>query len=83
MDKIFNLFLKDISFRKSNKKVIYPTPKVNPRAISFTSTDELCGMKAALEDERRGIMQVAFITEPEEGASSRVVIPGKTGEDMG
>ena len=37
MDKIINSLLKDISFRKSNKKVIYPTPKVNPRATSFTS----------------------------------------------
>ena len=57
--------------------MIYPTPKVNPRATLFTSTDELRGMKAELEDECRGIMQVAFITEPEEGASSRVAIPGE------
>ena len=72
-----NLLLKDISFRKGNKKVIYPTPKVNPRASSFTSTGELHSMKAALEDECRGIMQVACITEPDEGASSRVITPGE------
>ena len=75
MDKIVNSLLKDISFRKGNKKAIYPTPKVNPRASSVTSIGELRSMKAALEDECRGIMQVAFITEPDEGASSRVITP--------
>ena len=77
MDKIMNSLLKDISFRKGNKKAIYPTPKVNPRASSFTSTGELRSMKAAVEDECRGIMQVAFITEQDEGASSRVITPGE------
>ena len=77
MDRIMNSLIKDISFRKNNKKVIYPTLKVNPRASSFTSTGELHSMKAALEDECRGIMQVAFITEPDEGASSREIIPGE------
>ena len=77
MDKIMNSLLKDISFRKGNKKVIYPIPKVNPRASSVTSINKLRSMKAALEDECRGIMQVAFITEPDEGASSRVITPGE------
>ena len=77
MDKVFNSLLKDISFRKSNKKVIYPTPKVNTRATSFTSTEELHDMKATLEDEYKGIMQVAFLPEPEEGIRSGVVIPGE------
>ena len=72
-----NSLLKDISFRKGKKKAIYPTPKVNPRASSFSSTGELRSMKAALEDECRGIMQVAFITEPDEGASSRVITLGE------
>ena len=76
-EKIMNSLLKDISFRKGNKKAIYPTPKVNPRASSFTSTGALRSMKTALEDECRGIMQVAFITEPYQGASSTVITPGE------
>ena len=77
MDKIVNSLLKDISFRKGNKKATYSTPKVNPRASPVTSINELRNMKAALQYKCRGIMQVAFISEPDEGASSRVITPGE------
>ena len=73
--------LKDNSFRKVNKKAIYPTPKINPRATSFMSTQQLRNMKSALEDEVNGIMQVAFLPQSEEEARRTVVVLTE-GEDI-
>ena len=81
MDKIVSALLKDISFRKVNKKAIYPTAKINPRATSFTSTQQLHDMKSALEDEVNGIMQVAFLPQSEEEARRTVVVLTE-GEDI-
>ena len=53
---------------------------MKPRASSVASISKLHSMKEALEDECRGIMQIAFMTEPDEGASSRearVITPGE------
>ena len=69
MDKIMASLFRDNSFRKGNKKVTYPTPKVNPRVSSLASVSEICSMKEALEDECRSILQVEFLPEPEEGAT--------------
>ena len=79
MDKIMASLLRDNSFRKGNKKATYPTPKVNPRVSSVSSISEICSMKEALKDECRGILQVAFLPEPEEGANRepRVTTPGE------
>ena len=79
MDKIMGQLIRDKKFRKANKKLTYPTPKVNPRATSVSSVTEICSMKDALQDECRGILQVAFLPEPEEGATRepRVVTPGE------
>ena len=65
LDKIINTLLKDISFRKRNKKVTYPTPKLNPRSTTLTSMDQLHEMKTALEDEMKGIIQITFVPEAE------------------
>ena len=77
MDKILGQLIRDNKFKKANKKSTYPTPKVNPRASSVSSVTEICSMKDALQDECRGILQVAFLPEPEEGATRepRVVTP--------
>ena len=77
MDKIMAQLFRDNSFRKGNKKATYPTPKVNPRASSVRSVSEIRSMKEALEDECRGILQVVFLPEPEEGATRepRVITP--------
>ena len=45
LDKITNALLKDNSFRKKNKKVTYPLPKINPRSTTITSTGQLEEMK--------------------------------------
>ena len=71
MDKIMGQLIRDNKFRKANKKLTYPTPKVNPRASSVSSVTEICSMKDALQDECRGILQVAFLPEPEEGSNQR------------
>ena len=77
MDKIMAQLIRDNKFRKANKKATYPTPKLNPRASSIRSVTEICSMKDALQDKCRGILQVAFLPEPEEGATRepRVLTP--------
>ena len=79
MDKLLGHLSRDNKFRKTNKKVMYPTTKINPRASPAASAAEIHSMKSALKDECRGISQVAFLPEPEEGANRepRVVIPGE------
>ena len=79
MDKLLGQLIRDNKFRKANKKVMYPTPKINPRTSLAGSVAEICHMKDALKDECRGILQVAFLPEPEEGANRepRVVTPGE------
>ena len=34
-------------------------------------------MKAALDDEHQGIMQIAFLPEAEEGTRTGIVVPGE------
>ena len=79
MDKILGQLIRDNKFRKANKKLMYPTPRINPRASPVGSVTEVCSMKDALKDECRGILQVAFLPEPEEGANREptVVTPGE------
>ena len=78
-DKLLGHLTRDNKFRKANKKVMYPIPKINPRASPAGSVAEICSMKNGLKDECRGISQIAFLPEPEEGASRepRVVTPGE------
>ena len=80
LDKITSALLKDTSFRRKNKKVTYSTPKINHRATTFTSMEQLHEMKTALEDELKGIMQVAFIPQPEAEVVDRIALT--PGEDI-
>ena len=79
MDKLLAHMQRDIRFRKANRKIQYPTPKINPRIAPPVSAQEICKMKDGLKDECRNIMQFAFLPEPEEGASGgpRITIPGE------
>ena len=79
MDKLLAYIQRDIKFRKANKKLQYPTPKINPRIAPPVSTQEIHKMKDGLKDEGRNIMQIAFLLEPEEGASGgpRITMPGE------
>ena len=79
MDKLLAYMQRDIRFRKVNRKIQYPTPKINPRIAPPVSTQEIRKMKDGLKDECRNIMQFAFLPEPEEGASGgpRITIPGE------
>ena len=79
MDKLLNHMQRDNKFRKANKKAMYPIPKINPRLSPASSAQEICNMKNGLKDECKGIVQIAFLPEPEEGASGgpRVVMPGE------
>ena len=79
MDKLIAHIQRDIRFRKANRKIQYPTPKINPRIAPPASTQEIRKMKDGLKDEGRNIMQIAFLPEPEEGASRgpRIVMPGE------
>ena len=79
MDKLLGHLTRDNKFRKANKKVMYPIPKINPRASPAGSAAEIRSMKNGLKDECRGISQVVFLPEPEEGASRepRVVTSGE------
>ena len=79
MDKLLAHIQRDIRFRKANRKIQYPTPKINPRIAPPVSAQEICKMKDRLKDEGRNIMQIAFLPEPEEGASGgpRITIPGE------
>ena len=79
MDKLLAHMQRDIRFRKANRKIQYPTPKINPRIAPPVSAQEIHKMKDGLKDECRNIMQFAFLPEPEEGASGgpRITIPGE------
>ena len=79
MDKLLAYIQRDIKFRKANKKIQYPTPKINPRIAPPISAQEIHKMKDGLKDEGRNIMQIAFLPEPEEGASGgpRITMPGE------
>ena len=79
MDKLLAHMQRDIRFRKANRKIQYPTPKINPRVTPPVSAQEICKMKDGLKDEGRNIMQIAFLPEPEEGASGgpRITMPGE------
>ena len=79
MDKLLAHIQRDIRFRKANRKIQYPTPKINPRIAPPVSAQEIRKMKDGLKDEGRNIIQIAFLPEPEEGASGgpRITMPGE------
>ena len=79
MDKLLAHMQRDIKFRKANKKVQYPVPRINPRLAPPGSAQEIHTMKDRLKDEGKNIVQIAFLPEPEEGASGgpRVIMPGE------
>ena len=81
MDKLLGHLMRDNKFRKVNKKAMYPIPKINPRASPAGSVVEICSMKDALKDECRGMPQVAFLPEPEEGANREPTVVTH-GEDI-
>ena len=76
MDKLLGHMQRDIKFRKANKKVQYPVPRINPRIAPPGSAQEICTMKDGLKDEGKNIMQIAFLPEPEEGGP-RIIMPGE------
>ena len=77
MDKLLAHMQRDIRFRKANRKIQYPTPKINPRVVPPVSAQEIRKMKDGLKDESRNIIQIAFLPEPEEGARGgpRITMP--------
>ena len=79
MDKLLAHMQRDIRFRKANRKIQYPTPKINPRIAPPGSAQEIHKMKDGLKDESRNIIQIAFLPEPEEGARGgpRITMPGE------
>ena len=79
MDKLLAHMQRDVRFRKTNRKTQYPTPKINPRIAPPASAQEILKMKEGLKDESRNIIKIAFLPEPEEGASegSTTTIPGE------
>ena len=79
MDKLLAHMQRDIRFRKANRKIQYPTPKINSRIAPPVSAQEIRKMKDELKDEGRNIMQIAFLPEPGEGASGgpRITMPGE------
>ena len=79
MDKLLAHMHRDIRFRKTNKKIQYPTPKINPRIAPPVSAQEIRKMKDGLKDEGRNIIQIAFLPESDEGGSGgpRITIPGE------
>ena len=81
MDKFLGQLIRDNKFRKANKKLTYPTPRINPRASPASSVTEICSMKDALQDKCRGILQVAFLPEPEEGVNREPTVV-TAGEDI-
>ena len=76
MDKLLGHMQRDIKFRKANKKVQYPVPRINPRIAPPGSTQEIHTMKDGLKDEGKNIMQITFLPEPEEGGP-RMIMPGE------
>ena len=79
MDKLLAYMQRDIKFRKANKKIQYPVPRINPRLAPPGSAQEIRNMKDRLKDEIKNIVQIAFLPEPEEGASGgpRMIMPGE------
>ena len=79
MDKLLAHMQRDIKLRKADKKIQYPVPRINPRLAPPSSAQEIRTMKDGLKDESKNIMQIAFLPEPEEGASGgpRIVMPGE------
>ena len=79
MDKLLAHMQRDIRSRKTNRKTQYPTPKINPRIAPPASAQEILKMKEGLKDESRNIIKIAFLPEPEEGASegSTNTVPGE------
>ena len=79
MDKLLAHIQRDIKFRKANKKIQYPVPRINPRLAPPISAQEIRNMKDGLKDEGKNIMQITFLPEPEEGASRgpRMIMPGE------
>ena len=79
MDKLLAHIQRDIRFRKANKKIQYPVPRINPRLSPPSSAQEIRIMKDGLKDEGKNIMQIAFLPEPKEGASGgpRITMPGE------
>ena len=79
MDKLLAHIQRDIRFRKTNRKTQYPTPKINPRIAPPVSAQEIRKMKDRLKDEGRNIIQIAFLPEPDEGASGgpTITLPGE------
>ena len=77
MDKLLAHIQRDIRFRKANKKIQYPVPRINPRLGPPSSAQEIRTMKDGLKDEGKNIMQIAFLPKPEEGVSGgpRVIMP--------
>ena len=79
MDKLLAHMQRDIKFRKANKKVQYPIPRINPRLAPPGSAQEIHTMKEVIKDEGKNIVQIAFLPEPEEDTSGgpRVIMPGE------
>ena len=79
MDKLLAHMQRDIKFRKTNRKIQYPTPKINPRIAPPVSAQEIRKMKEELKDEGRNIIQITFLPESEEGARGgpRITMPGE------
>ena len=79
MDKLLGHMQRDIKFRKANKKILYPVPRINPRLAPPSSAQEIHNMKDGLKDDSKNIVQIAFLPEPEEGASGgpRMIMPGE------
>ena len=50
------------------------------RVTTFTSTEQLADMKSALQEKLRGIIQIAFVPEPEGDAGKAMVLT--PGEDI-
>ena len=79
MDKLLAHMQRDIKFRKANRKIQYPIPRINTRLAPPSSAQEIRTMKDRLKDESKNIIQIVFLPEPEEGASGgqRRVMPGE------
>ena len=49
MDKLLAHMQRDIKFRKANKKIQYPIPRINLRLAPPVSAQEICNMKDGLK----------------------------------
>ena len=79
MDKLLGHVERDNKFRKANKKILYPVSRINSRLAPPSSAQEIRSMKEGLKDESKNIVYIAFLPEPEEGASGgpRMIMPGE------